>query len=79
MTPPAEANAPRGPALAALGAVLALIVCCLLVPAVIGAAWLLAVGTAVEAALIAAALALGAVAIHRRRCGTRAAESQARR
>ena len=67
MTPATQPKASTAPALGALGAALALIVCCLLVPALIGAAWLLAVGTAVEAALIASALALGTVAIRRRR------------
>jgi hypothetical protein len=57
---------------------LALIACCLLLPALIGAAWLLAVGTVVEAALLTAVLAFGALALRRRRCGAKTGDARGR-
>lgn len=67
MSRPGEAKSPRRPVLAALGAGLALIVCCALAPLLIGAAWMLALGPPVEALLIGVALILGAVALRRHR------------
>jgi hypothetical protein len=46
---------------------LALVVCCLLAPLLIGAAWMLALGPPVEALLIGAAVVLGAMALRRHR------------
>jgi len=67
MSRPGEAKSSRRPALAALGAGLALIVCCVLAPLLIGAAWILALGPLVEALLIGAAVIVGAVALRRHR------------
>jgi membrane protein implicated in regulation of membrane protease activity len=64
---PGEAKSSRGPALAALGAGLALIVCCVLAPLLIGAAWVLAFGPPVEALLIGVAVVLAAMALRRHR------------
>ena len=62
-----EAKSSRRPALAALGAGLALVVCCVLAPLLIGAAWMLALGPLVEALLIGVAVVLGAMALRRHR------------
>jgi hypothetical protein len=67
MSPPGEAKSSRRPALAALGAGLALVVCCVLAPVLIGAAWLLALAPLVEALLIGVAVVLGAMALRRHR------------
>lgn len=67
MSRPGEAKSSRRPALAALGAGLALAVCCVLAPVLIGAAWMLALGPVVEALLIGVAVVLGAVALRRHR------------
>ncbi len=62
-----ETKSSRRPALSALVAGLAVAVCCVLAPLVIGAAWMLALGPPVEALLIAAAVVLGAMALRRHR------------
>jgi hypothetical protein len=62
-----EAKSSKWPALAALGAGLALVVCCLLAPALVGAVWMLELSLLIEVALIAAALILGAIALRRHR------------
>ena len=67
MTSAAEEKTAKPPALAAIGTVLAVVACCLVLPALIGAASLLALG--VEAALVGAALAFAVVAVRRRRSG----------
>jgi hypothetical protein len=67
MSSPSEAKSSRGPVLAALAAGLALVVCCVLAPVLIGAAWMLALGPLVEALLIGVAVVLGVVALRRHR------------
>jgi Ca2+/H+ antiporter len=67
MSDTGEAKSSRRPALAALGAGLALVVCCLLAPLLIGAAWMLALGPPVEALLIGVAVVLAAIALRRHR------------
>jgi uncharacterized membrane protein len=62
-----EATTPKRPALAALGAGLALIACCLLAPVLIGAAWMLTLAPLIEAALVIVALVFGAIALRRHR------------
>ena len=64
---PGETKTSKWPALAALGGGLALVVCCVLAPVLIGAAWMLALGPLVEALLIGVAVVLGAMALRRHR------------
>lgn len=67
MSHPGEAKSSRRPALAALGAGLALVACCVLAPLLIGAAWMLALVPPVEALLIGVTVVLGAMALRRHR------------
>lgn len=67
MSTAGEAKRSKGPVLGALGAGLALIVCCVLAPALIGAAWMLALAPVLEAVLLAVAVVLGVIALRRHR------------
>jgi hypothetical protein len=62
-----EAKSPKGPVLAAVGTGLAVILCCLLAPVLIGATWMLSLAPLVEAALVVVALGLGVTALRRHR------------
>jgi hypothetical protein len=63
----APAKSSRGPVLAAIATGFALVVCCILAPALIGAAWMLSLAPWIEAALLVVALALVVKAIRRHR------------
>jgi hypothetical protein len=64
---PTEAKTSKQPALAALGAGLALIVCCVVAPVLIGAAWILDLALVVEALLLGGAVLFGLIAFRRHR------------
>jgi hypothetical protein len=58
---------PRAPFLGAIGAALALVACCALAPALIGAAWALKLAAPLEIALGLAAVGAAFVAVRRHR------------
>jgi hypothetical protein len=57
----------RGPIVGAVGSALGLVSCCLLAPALLGTAWGVDLGMAVEVPLIALALVSAAFALRRHR------------